>query len=712
MEDDWQEVSVKTSGAVGKFDVKPNEDWEDVGGKPNENWQDSVPRGANPLASDYSKLDNAVTSIKEGVLHPLDTASDLVNSVSYGNVFRKPVAKAVSGIEAGVQEVGDLFRPEGERRDFKERLMENFKERMSMDEARQKERESRSPYAAPTGSGIGMVGSAGTIPMKMTGLGKGAGALDRILTTAGSSAALEGSQSEDKIFDPNVAADAANISGGIQAGFEAIPYVGKAGKFIGKKVGALASGLPEENLSRYYKNPEAVKSSPDLEQLSYDVTEGIQTLKKKVNAGSKAATEKIPEDLKIERSVLLDPLDKIRDSLAENATTKSTKAAVKELGEINRELRGGTKLDLVENKPMFTREEYRAAADKTMSLQGENMEKARKMLDPKSFPVGPDGKKLYGPRSPFSDGYKPKPEFAAEYKELKAHNDFLEKNAIKMQNKYFEALPSSQELSNTSKVAAVPSEGPIDTTISGRNVKGVIKQLDRDIRKADKQKLYDDPVIIAKKEYRKTLDTILKDMVPDYRSSMEAVAKDTGALSNVGGFFKKQDAIAKRLPSLANQPQKNPKAVSALKGLEESLGTPGKYTEANLNRKVREGFDQDRSGGRGDRNTAILSALGGLVDFATGGSGLVGGTSGYGVGKIIDSYAPKITQKVIGAASFMSRLPESKLGKFAKPLADVVNQGPTALGITHMLLMDKSPEYNQLVDNELNREALKKLSTP
>src|SRR5262245_37748962 len=132
MEDDWEEITTAENKPKGKFDIEQVDDWEEISATPSE------PTGIARVGQ----------SIKEGLMRPAETAHDFVNSVSYGNIFRKPVAKAVSAIEAGAQEVGDLFRPEDKQRAFKERLMENYRARMQMDDERQKEREGRSPFAA------------------------------------------------------------------------------------------------------------------------------------------------------------------------------------------------------------------------------------------------------------------------------------------------------------------------------------------------------------------------------------------------------------------------------------------------------------------------------------------------------------------------------------------------------------------------------------
>jgi len=137
---------------------------------------------------------------------------------------------------AGVQEIGDLFRDEKDRKSFADRYNEYNKGTIK-DYA---EASVRSPVLNKVGYGTGILTSLAT-PTGVIGTGvKGAtGAATRVGSTMAQSVLDSATRGED-LIDTDAAKKAATVSGGIQAGIEAIPVVGKvaapAAKYLGEKI--------------------------------------------------------------------------------------------------------------------------------------------------------------------------------------------------------------------------------------------------------------------------------------------------------------------------------------------------------------------------------------------------------------------------------------------------------------------------------------------
>jgi len=99
---------------------------------------------------------------------------------------------------------------------------------------------------------------------------------------------------------------------------------------LGIKTTALLTGADEGKMREYLKNPQGVNIARPIDELASDVNSGVERLKDKVILGSRDATEKIPEALRIPREEISSEIDRIKGAMGEAYTDKDA-SALKEL---------------------------------------------------------------------------------------------------------------------------------------------------------------------------------------------------------------------------------------------------------------------------------------------------------------------------------------------------------------------------------------------
>lgn len=182
--------------------------------------------------------------------------------------------------------------------------------------------------------------------------------------------------------------------------------------------------------------------------------------------------------------------------------------------------------------------------------------------------------------------------------------------------------------------------------VPGKDIKGMIKRLDRETRYADRSGQFDDPLNVGKKELRASFDTNLKEAIPEYAEAMGDVAADAKALNVASKQFGKQDTATSRLKMLGNRPQDKQEVGDALGALDERMGTD--FVGQNANRQTAELFEKDAT--RGSRNVNLWGALlGGAYSLVTGDpTGLVFSVPGGALtGAMADKYGPKATKQLL-----------------------------------------------------------------
>lgn len=120
------------------------------------------------------------------------------------------------------QEVGDLFRDDANKKDWKDR----YQKVLDDQDVERKTLEDKYPVADTAGMAVGMVPNI-LIPTPGAAMKGAAGIATRVLGNTAISAADSATRNKDELIDLEAGQDAALLSGGISAGVEALPLVGK-----------------------------------------------------------------------------------------------------------------------------------------------------------------------------------------------------------------------------------------------------------------------------------------------------------------------------------------------------------------------------------------------------------------------------------------------------------------------------------------------------
>lgn len=227
---------------------------------------------AAPTAGKPWEKYGAAPAPAEGA-EPDSDALDTFNSGA-GEIGRNiPVAgplaaKAGHGLAALLTRVTpDGALPENLRNKSVGELYDYFK---AQDDAEEKRRSDAHPVATTAGALAGSM----AVPLPGAGVKGLAGVGARI----GGNAALSAADSAVRGESGEDIAKSGGLAGGITAGLEALPVVGRAAGYVGKKAGRVLTGVPEAAAEHYLANPEAVnaaKSLPDQTKAFLDKTDEL-----------------------------------------------------------------------------------------------------------------------------------------------------------------------------------------------------------------------------------------------------------------------------------------------------------------------------------------------------------------------------------------------------------------------------------------------------
>lgn len=221
------------------------------------------------------------------------------------------------------------------------------------------------------------------------------------------------------------------------------------------------------------------------------------------------------------------------------------------------------------------------------------------------------------------------------------------------------------------------------------------------------------PAAIGLRQLSGTLNSILKLNNKPYAAAMEPVEKVAKDIARMERHFVNKSNLddAQKITSSLKQMKQNvlsagnkPELFKVARSLEKEVGMPLNREVKNL--AAKEAFEGGRP--NGSRNT-LMGALAGRAITGVIGAGagalagdemgaLAGGAAGFG----LDRSAPKIIKKIIDGGRLTSNM-ATKLGRFAKPLADAVAKGPQSVAVTHYIL-SQNPDYLRLLD-ESGRES-------
>ena len=252
-------------------------------------WDDDAVDLSSSKYQEPKSLSQTIKDMGQGLV---EGVQDLSSAAADAAPFSGILDKAASAAYAGAQEIGDIFRDHENQRDFSDRYAEDQASRKDI-AAKMRE---RSPDFSTVGDIMGGI-SAFTTPMLGAGMKGAAGVATRVGGNA-ALAALDQATKGDNLWDSDAAKQAATLTGGIQAGVEALPYVGKAVKAatkpivetvgpkikdalgkVGKTGMKVALGVPEEDAAYYLAKAEGVNNAKSMEEIKGLVDDSVGKLK-------------------------------------------------------------------------------------------------------------------------------------------------------------------------------------------------------------------------------------------------------------------------------------------------------------------------------------------------------------------------------------------------------------------------------------------------
>ncbi len=242
---------------------------------------------------------------------------------------------------------------------------------------------------------------------------------------------------------------------------------------------------------------------------------------------------------------------------------------------------------------------------------------------------------------------------------------------------------------------------PFNNDIPEPSLKKIIQNLDENIDWNNKSA---GPTNDVLKQLRTFIDQRLKTQNPDYESAMSKTEDVTKALGQV------KKALEKR-----TNPESYDKFTKVVKGLinkdemsdvNQAVNKIKEHTGYDLRSDIVDSWTKqqfEKGDVNGSRRTLLGSVVGGAVGSMFGPLGSAIGAAALGsTGYTVDKYAGLIFKKMLDGRMTMGEFNEQlapRLGKFAKPLAEALNRGPTSVSATHFLL-NQNPEYRKLINGE------------
>lgn len=222
--------------------------------------------------------------------------------------------------------------------------------------------------------------------------------------------------------------------------------------------------------------------------------------------------------------------------------------------------------------------------------------------------------------------------------------------------------------------------------IAGGDLKDLLQQLgDKAYASKVEAGGFDTPLALALKKSRSEIDDSAKWLSSDYKNQMSKTAEATQMLENVKPRFKNNQASYNTLKGIARD--KSPFQAEYLTAMDEFLGS-------NLSKQARaSGIKSafEASTINGSRNVN----LGGRVGEAAGGFGnAIGAVLGYAKDRIARPAAKGTLDIGLVLEPYAKQL-----GKYYAPLSQAAARGPSAVLLTHQLLM-KDPGYIKLISPE------------
>ena len=413
-----------------------------------------------------------------------------------------------------------------------------------------------------------------------------------------------------------------------------------------------------------------------VDEISFAVNDGLESLKTRVIEGSRRAVDTLPDDLTVPVRNITREIQSIMAPLKRGKTKVSASA----LNEMDYMLK-------------------RFKADKAEALPGREVKNIVKELD-QSIELSDAAGTFASPT----------------HQAMQRLRRFLDETLKSASPEYRQAMvPVAQDASALNAASKV--FGKVDKATS--TLKAIAKnpaakrEAEAALRAFDERmgtRFYDDNMLRhVTEEFNKAVD---KGRMSEFVNINKAqfpflgdMAKDAKRYDIAKSMFSRPGAAKTKLQAYGNQPEKNLHVEQTLGYVDDTLGT--NFADENRARALRGYFDQDLSGGRGPRNKITGAVVGGML------GGWKGAAAGYATGSAVDRYGGQITRSVLDTAVNVSKKPGAQtigrilqespeaLGKFSGVLARYAEKGQTALGAGHYVLWQNSPEYREMWEKGL-----------
>lgn len=252
-----------------------------------------------------------------------------------------------------------------------------------------------------------------------------------------------------------------------------------------------------------------------------------------------------------------------------------------------------------------------------------------------------------------------------------------------------------------------------DGVIDAPNAKRVINQLRQDI---DKYGGWMNPnanseIGTALKDIQKEIDSQLKTQIPEFRTLMKDVQKDTVLNERfTKQFITKNYGVdeSKIKNFIKNQVSGSPNPKNT-KLLNQLSGAMAEFGEQPLASTIEDLRLKKMIEGRSNQGSNLVNAAGaigaGIGGTLGGGLGAAGGAAiGGGIGKRLETTGRKFASDYLARQANKQPMILSKASgtKYGRILQDAAQRGTRNFAVAHYLLEQQDPEYRQMMQEENN----------
>ena len=456
---------------------------------------------------------------------------------SAGEAFLDKLSQSMSfNYDIPIMAKGEELLAKGQSLFTGEEVPQNLYEQKKAEfEARRQQLSQEYPLTSMAGTVTGAVAPGAALAKGVRAARVGLGMAPQAATLAGKAGTLatEGAIAgglykpeggEPGVFQIEERLKGAALGAGLGA---AMPYAGKALKETGKAVGrgmragarkglSAVGSVPEENISKFFSDPDRYLSAPTREEVVQNISGVIDDIENSVTTGKMRVKEGKVLVKELERSIREGRLEKKGQLMSGLKSAKDR---------LNQSFKQAEEALKGKSAPTSLAPEIDEALTTVKQRVREGSKEAFQTLDD-----------------------------APKTKELN-FEDILIKAEDKVDELAGRGSESAQSRAKKLSGYVKFIKDKMDKgSLSPREAKKIIQDLDSDISSWEQATgTFDDPRNLALKELRKNIDTELKASIPAYKEQMSKVAEETGLLSEASKRFGKPERAISKLSRIDKQ---------------------------------------------------------------------------------------------------------------------------------------------------------------